>query len=623
MAKSPTEDTPKKKRGTTILGWILLAMLIGGLGSFGATSFGGGESNIGSVGARKISASEYARALRQQINAFSQQIGTTLTLQQAQSFGLDQQVMQGVITQASLDDEAAKVGLSVGDDAVKGQLRETKAFHGLDGSFDLETYKQMLSQNNLLPTAYEAELRRNIARDVLQSAVTAGFAAPQSMTDTLYKWAGEQRGFTLLRQTEATLPAPIAAPTDADLKTYYDANIAAFTRPEAKRITYASLLPDTLAQTMPADEAALKALYQERIAEFVIPEKRLVERLAFASDDEAKAAKARLDAGEPFETLVKERELSLADLDLGDVSKADLTDAGEAVFGLTEPGVVGPFASPIGPALFRMNAILAAQETSFDQARPALLVEMQTEAARKAIGDRVEAIDDLLAGGASIEDIAKDEKMTIGVTDYAPGADDNDAISGYADFAKAADALQAGDFPEAILLDDGGVVAIRFEAVVPPAPVPLDKVRDKVVASWQADALAKALASQATEFKAAIAAGTVIDTLGAVERTPLIDRQGVVKDAPPSVIAALFEMAVGEVRAVTEPGFSGLVMLDSITPAANDGEEAAALRDAIIQQSQKGMAADALSLYSKSLGEKAGIQIDQAVINAVHAQFGN
>ena len=68
MAKSPTEDTPKKKRGVNVLGWILLAMLIGGLGSFGATNFGGGESNIGSVGARKISASEYARALRQQIN---------------------------------------------------------------------------------------------------------------------------------------------------------------------------------------------------------------------------------------------------------------------------------------------------------------------------------------------------------------------------------------------------------------------------------------------------------------------------------------------------------------------------------------------------------------------------
>lgn len=40
-------------------------------------------------------------------------------------------------------------------------------------------------------------------------------------------------------------------------------------------------------------------------------------------------------------------------------------------------------------------------------------------------------MDDLLAGGASLEELAKEEGMTFATTDYAPGADDNDPIAAY------------------------------------------------------------------------------------------------------------------------------------------------------------------------------------------------
>ncbi|NCM98254.1 MAG: peptidyl-prolyl cis-trans isomerase, partial [Rhodobacterales bacterium] len=103
------------------------------------------------------------------------------------------------------------------------------------------------------------------------------------------------------------------------------------------------------------------------------------------------------------------RGLTLADIDLGDVSQSDLGAAGEPVFALTGPGVVGPLQSDLGPALYRMNAILAAQETSFDQARDQLVVEFQLDAARRAIGDRAEAINDALAGGATLEDLAREQ----------------------------------------------------------------------------------------------------------------------------------------------------------------------------------------------------------------------
>lgn len=626
MAKAPhtDDDTPiKKRRGASVMAWVLMAMLVGGLGGFGVTSFGGGITAIGRVGDRDIEVNDYARALRQEINAFSAQVGQPLTLTQAQALGLDKQVLQKVITRAALDNEAAQVGVSAGDAVVASQLSTMTQFQGTTGTFDRDAYRLTLDQNGMTESVFENGLRADIARSLLQGAVVGGFAAPAALTDTLLAYAGEQRGYSLLRLTEADLPTPVTEPTEADLQAYYDANIATFTRPEAKRITYAALLPDALAKDMPVDENKLKEVYQTRIAEFVIPEKRLVERLAFGTEEEAAAAKAKLDAGATFESLVEERKLTLNDIDMGDVSKSDLGAAGDAVFALTGPGIVGPLPSDLGPALFRMNAVLAAQETTFEQARATLSPEMQQDSARRAIADKVEAIDDLLAGGATLEDLAKEQGLTLATTDYAVGAEDNAPIAGYPAFRDAAAKLAVGDFAEVIMLDDGGLVSMRLDEVVPPTPLPFADVKDKITAAWRADAVAKALGAHAITVKSAIEGGASLGAFGIVDRTAAIDRQGFVEGAPETLMPTVFEMATGEVRVIESAGYTAIVQLDSITPAATDSEDTTALRDAIKVQAGQAIASDAFTLYTNALTAQAGIALDQAAINAVHAQYGN
>jgi peptidyl-prolyl cis-trans isomerase D len=511
----------------------------------------------------------------------------------------------------------------VNDDVVAGELAKVAAFQGTAGTFDRETYGQTLKQNGTSEADFEAGLRRDVARQLLQGSVSGGFAAPAPLTDTLFAWAGEKRGFSILRLTEADLVAPVPGATDADIQAYYDANIALYTRPEAKRISYAALLPETVGPTVEIAEDAVKQAYDARLADFVIPEKRLVERLAFGTEAEAIAAKARLDAGESFDALVTERNLTLDDVDMGDVSAAELGAAGAAVFALAEPGVVGPFASDLGPALFRMNAVLAAQETTYEQARPDLLLELQMEAARKAIADKVEAVDDALAGGASLQEISTDHGMTLATTDYAPGAEDNDPIAGYAEFRDAAENIGEGDFPEALILADGGLISLQLLETVAPTPVPLDQIKDKVAEGWRAAALTKAFAEKGQAVKADVEAGAALGAQGIVDRTAAMDRQGNLADAPPSVLKAVFEMAPGDVRVIEEPGFAAVLQLDTVTPATTEGEDATAMRDAIDGEIRKAVAEDVFSLFTGALTAEAGITLDQTAVNAVNAQLGN
>ncbi|WP_413869679.1 SurA N-terminal domain-containing protein, partial [Albidovulum sp.] len=63
-----------RKRGSTVI-WILMGLLVLGLGGFGARNFGGSVRSAGTVGEREIDLRDYARTLQREIQAASAQIG--------------------------------------------------------------------------------------------------------------------------------------------------------------------------------------------------------------------------------------------------------------------------------------------------------------------------------------------------------------------------------------------------------------------------------------------------------------------------------------------------------------------------------------------------------------------
>ncbi|AZL60642.1 peptidylprolyl isomerase [Tabrizicola piscis] len=622
MAKTPDDEVkrPKSKAKEAAV-WVMLSMLIVGLGGFGVTSFSGGVTTVGQVGDAEITTDDYARAFQGQLNAFSQQIGQPVSAQEALAFGLDRQVLQGLIVRASLDNEAERVGLSVGDAVVAAELTAMDAFKGVAGTFDREAYRFTLDRNNQSEAEFETGLRRDITRELLQGVIVGGFTAPAPLTDTLYAWAAERRGFSMLRLGEADLTTPVPEPTEAELTAYHSDNIAVFTKPEAKRITYAALLPEAIAAEQPVDETVLKQIYEDRIEEFVVPERRLVERLIYPDQAAADAARAQLDAGEAFETLVTARGLTLDAIDMGDVTREDLDDAGEAVFATQEGAVVGPLPTDLGPALFRVAAVLAAEETTFEEARETLAIEIQTDAARRLISDKVEVVDDLLASGATLEDLVADAGLALATVDYVPGLQGDEVIEGYPAFRAAADAVAEGDFPEAIILEDGGLVALRLDEIVPSAPIPFDEAREDVAAAWRADALTKALSDRAIEIKAAIEGGATIGSFGIVDVTPETARDGFIAGTPDSLLPDVFKMAEGDVRVIEAGDFVAVVRLDRILPAASEGADAEALKAALMAQAEQAIASDAFNAFTTALTSEAGISIDQAAINAVHSSL--
>lgn len=610
----------RKRRGNTII-WILMGMLILGLGGFGVRNLGGSVQAIASVGDREITVQDYGRAMSREMQATSAQIGQPISFEMARQLGIDRSVQARLLASAALEGEAARVGISVGDAEVRKRLMSFPAFQGLDGKFDREAYKLALQREGLTEGAFETKLRDEAARTLLQGAVVGAVAAPEVLSATITAWATETRDFTLAELIAADLPAPVAAPDEAQIKAYYDAHPEPYTQPETRRISYVWLTPDMLADSVTLDEAALRKTYDERIGEFVTPERRLVEKLVYPDSAAAHDAKARLDAGEiDFAGLARERGLELADIDLGEVSKEDLGAAGDAVFALDAPGVVGPVETDLGPALFAMNGILDAQTTTFEEARDDLSSEARYDQARRMIAERTDALEDLLASGATLEDVARESDMELGTIAFTSGSEDG--IAAYAPFRAAAARATAEDFPQLETLEDGGVFALRLDGIDPPALRPLDQVRDQVVADWTRDETEAALVRLATDIAAKTTEPAMLERSGLVTtRYDGFARNGHIDGAPAEVAERAFAMAEGATEVVTAGGQVFLIALRAIQAADPADPDVASLRRQVDDQMSQAVAQDLFQLFTEAVEARAGIRLNPAAIAAVNAQM--
>lgn len=609
-----------QKKKTRFGAWVIVGVILLGLVGFGAGGLSGNIRNIGTVGDKDVTVAAYQRALNEQIRGLSAQLGQQISFQQAQNFGIDQMALNQVVLLRTLDNEASQLGISVGDERVFEQLRAIPSFQGA-GGFNRETYRMALQQSGQSAAEFEAGLREETARTLLQGAVVSGIPAPDAYADALVQYISENRSITWAVVSADDLTSPVPGATAAAQQEYYDANPAEFRLPESRDITYVWLTPNMILDDMVVPDEAVERLYEERIAEFVQPERRLVERLVYLDAARAEEAMARVNAGEAsFEDLVEERGLTIADVDLGDVSQEDLRSAGEAVFAADTGDVVGPFNSSLGPALFRMNAVLAAQEETLEDAAPLLRDELAAEAARQHINDNADTIIDLLAGGATMEDLAERTDMRLGTINWTP--ENTDDIAAYDAFRREAEAVAEGQFPEIFDLADGGIFALRLDGIVPPTLQPLDDVRDAVSASWQAQARQEAVIAKAEEIAADILPLTGFDTVGL---EPLVEdnltRRSFIEGTPPAFNDQIFAMSVGEVRVIDAEDRALIVRLDDIAAPDLSDPSVVAQRDAVAENARAGISQDIFDAYATSVRQRTETSLNQQTINAVNAQF--
>jgi len=534
------------------------------------------DTAIATVGDQTIRGDELQAAVRRELDRLRERFGAAIDLQQAKKLGIIDTILEALIDRRVADQEAARLRLDVSDEVIRGAVTDNPRFRSPDGHFDRALFNAVLAQSRLNEDQFVAMMRRDIPRNDLLQALSAGAAAPPSLVDPLYRYRNEKRVAEIVALSTAEA-GDVGQPSETELTAFYDTHQDLFRTPEYRGFTLVSLTPPDI-EGIEIPEAKLKEEFDQRQEEFQLPEQREVQQILAPSEEKAKEAAAALVAGKDWKNVAT----TIAGQDpetieLGLMRREEMPKVlSDIAFDLPLNTASEPVKTPLGWHILRVVKIETPVNQTYEQARPKLEAELSREEAEDRIYKIANRVDDALASGASLEDIAA--KFGLKTTQVA-AAD----LSG-TDLERKPVALPLP--AEAVLKlvfatgegrtsrvtesPGGGIFAVRVSKVTLPAVKPLAEVKDQAVEAWQADKRREKVASMAEELAAAVKPDIGLAAVAAARgikaaTSPPLPRRPNRDDTTPSVLfAKLFAAQPGEVVTAADATGSYIAQLTKV-----------------------------------------------------------
>ncbi len=609
--------------GKTVMS-VMFGVLIISFGIWGIADIfkGFGQSSLAKIGSTEITTEQFRNLFTDKVQQIGRRFGRPLTMEQARTFGLDRQVLQEVISDAALDETARRMGLGQSDADIVRAISSDPTFRGLDGKFDHERFVQTIRQAGYTEQRFIAEQRRVAMRRQLTGTIVAGLEPTKTQVEALVRFQNEQRSANYVKLTAAQA-GTIAPPSPEALATYFDERKQLFRAPEYRKIAVLALTPDELAKSITVSDEDAKKVFEQRRERYATPEKRQIFQIPFPNADEAKAARERIAAGTSFEDIAKERKLTTADTDLGNVAKGSIGDSAiaDAAFALAPDTVSQPVKGTLITALLKVTKVEPGTNPTYETVAPTIKREIALERARAQMQDLHNKIEDERGGGSNIAEAAQKlglKATTIEAIDRSGRGPDGKPVTGLPqgiDLVSPAFASNIGVENEPVQYN-GGELWFDVLGVTPSRDRTLDEVKDQVEARWRDEQISTRLRAKAAEIVGKLEKGAAFDAEAAaaglkVETAKLFKRDTDAKDIPERLVAAVFHTPKDGVGQTEGSGASEWIVFkvtDVVVPPVDMASEDVKKLTESLRRAQM---EEQLTAYIAKLETDIGVTINQ------------
>ena len=609
---------------TIVFGVIIVSFAIWGIGDIFR---GFGQGKLGTVGSTEISSEAYRYAYQSELQRLQQRARRVVTNDEARAAGLDRQVLGKLVTEAALDQKAASLGLAMSDDQLAKSVQGDPAFKDpVTGAFDRARFDAILRDNGLNERLFVREQKATYLRQEIGESLAGGLDAPQVMTAAVDRYRNQTRSVDYVLLTPSSA-GEAAKPSDDELKKFYGERKTQFVAPQYRKIVTLAVTPATAAKPQDVSDADAQKVYDSvKDARFGTPEKRAIQQIVFPDEAQAQTAADKIKSGATFDSVAAERNLTAKDVDLGWLSRAQVSDPAiaEAAFALKANEVSAPVKSKFGVALVRVMSIEPAVVRPFADVATEIKTEIARERAKKSVQELHDKIEDQRASGKSLAEAAKAvglEARTVDAIDERglgpDGAPVLDLVAP-ADLVRAVFASDIGVDNETIATKDNGYVWFEVQKVEPSRQLAFDEVKDRVASAWSADANDKRLADKAAELVKKLKDGAQLSKIAADEKLELkhnssVRRTGADGFEPQAIVAVFNQPDHGAGTASAPGGRVVFQILDTATPEFNPDSDA---NREMAKQLKSLIADDLLTEYVARLQKDYGVRINEAAVRA-------
>ncbi|MEN9844923.1 MAG: hypothetical protein RIS36_70 [Pseudomonadota bacterium] len=600
--------------------------------------------DAGEVNGQKITAEDIARSERSIESRYRQMFGEQYAkLAGSLNVNIRQQAIDTLVDRTILDQEAQKHGFTASDEAVRQYLL-TNFFKGQNGetAFSTATYRNLLQSIGMSAPEFEREIKDEIARTTLVH-ILRDVAVPSSKdAENLLK-----RQRTTYSVVAASIPvdaASVPAPSDTELKRYYEGHATEYETPAQVSYSYVMLNPVEFEKEVNVTPQDIEFFYSENSSTYQLPEQTRVRAIKLLYPKESdpqkmaavreKATTARNEAvaGAKFEDLVLKYSDDLPTKftggDLGWVKKGDKSEVLEQAIAKTSVGSVSELIeTSYGFEIIKVEERKAAQPRPLDEVRPQIEKELRSREAPAYAANRAREI----LRQAKKEGRSLGESLPAGVilrdTDghLPPGRDPQPSLSGLTQnvfLLPISERLQ----PNLIELGDLAVLVQVKEFKEPTTP-PFEEVRERVLTAVRSEEARTIAETKANEILRAAQANPAAFTLESQARAAKVvgpfevSREGASSDTFPTMTSQMRSaiLAVEKPRQMIDRVFPGaaeftLLKVEEVKlPNIADPKNVAELTKYRSQASQE-VANNMITSTLELLKSRSEIQIDPSSI---------
>jgi peptidyl-prolyl cis-trans isomerase D len=457
-------------------------------------------NELATVGTAKISQQELQASIREQQEKLRSQLGGKLDPVLFDSPDMRRAVLDSLITQRLLAEQARKAKMSVGDAQLAQFIASVPSLQE-NGKFSKERYEALVANQGMSKEMFEARLRQDLAMQQLALPVSEAGIYGVAATGRWMTTQLEQRDVSEAALFPDAYAKQVKLSADAVQK-YYDANRKQFETPEQVRVEFVMLSRDALAnQAAPSDDE-IKAAYKANEARYKAPETRRASHILLrldksASDADAKAVKEK---AEGILAQVKKTPGDFAKLakqysqDPGSAEKGgDLDWFGrgamvkafeDSVFAMKDGQISELVRSDFGFHIIRVSGVRGERIKPLEEVRVEIAAELKAAAGTKKYSEAAEGFGNMVYEQSdSLKPAADKWKLEIKQSPWlAKGAKlpppfDNPKLAG-AVFAD--DAVKNKRNTEAVEVSPGMLVSARVAEHKPAAVQPLESVKSDV-----------------------------------------------------------------------------------------------------------------------------------------------
>ncbi len=609
----------------TVMGVLIVSFAVWGI----ADIFKGfGQSSLAKIGKTEISTEQFRQIYTERLQQLGRSFGRPLTSEQARAFGLDRQVLQQTIQEAALDEEARRMGLAQSQEETMRLIYGDPNFKGLGGKFDPARFQSTIRQFGYTEQRYLAEQRRLGLRRQIASTVSAGVEPPKVLLDAMTRFQNEQRSMEYVK-LEAAQAGTIEAPSPEALAAYFEERKTQFRAPEYRKLSFVVISPEEIGKWAEVSDEDAKKVFEQNRDRLGTPEKREVSQMVFPNEGEAQAARARITSGTSFDDVAKERNLNLADVDLGLIAKSAIIDPAiaDAAFTLPSGEVSQPIQGQFGVALVKIGKIEPGVTPTFESVAAQIKKELATERARVKVGEIQNKMEDERSGGSHVVEASQKLGLTAITIDAVDRSGRNPDGQPVTNIPRGLDVVSQA-FNSDVGVDNepiqfaGGYAWYDVLGVTPSRERPLDEVRAQVEAKWREDQISNKLRTMAAEMVKKVEQGATLAAEAAAVGSKVETATGFRRDAslsgvPSSAITAAFRTPKDGVGQTSGTGGSEWIVFRvtdvTVPPVDAASDEVKKMKDLL----QRGLADEQVAQYVRRIESEIGTTINQAAFAQV------